>query len=372
MDELRIFSRAAGISQIKDNYLVPAPADVSGLERLYTGEHQGYRPFPTILPDMSGKSMEECTTDAKAIEAIDAFVPCEQSGRRLAHTDWHQDSDDSDTATVTAGYSSGRRWVYRGGQFHMKESSDGLNCEEGVDVRTMLHQLSHPLPLAFSHPSVHPCAPQCCYDDKARNYIDYSDVDARMVGVYNSEYPPPPPMPPTTPPPPSPPPPMLPPPSLPPIDWLIYSAPIPPPISSPKPSQPPSTPSVEDSPPSPPQTPSARRQPPWSCDNKPYYQGNCPNFYNCHNDDYTYGCSCLRYCEWGYQTCCLDEGAVVASPPPVVSPPPPPRLECSLAEVSSRQEAGSECAKCGSTVSKYRSWYYRVSIMLALLCHSLA
>ena len=93
---------------------------------------------------------------------------------------------------------------------------------------------------------------------------------------------------------------------------------------------PPPSPPVPPVPPVPPFAPPLPPASPWSCANKPPYVGNCPNFYNCHNDQ-SIGCSCLRYCQSGYSSCCLRTPPVApppsappAGPPALPSPPAPP------------------------------------------------
>lgn len=362
VDEVRVFSRALGVGQIRDNWMVPAPANLNGLERLYSAWHQGYKPFPKELPDATGKSTEICTMDAKAIEHIDSQDACEPPsppppfpappgddppgsddgggrggpgggfpgmggmGRRLSHTPWHQDTGGGSGGGgggSPGGFPGGFPGMFGGSQ---KVSTDGINCEEGID---------------------------CCYDSEGKNYIDYSDLDAGMAGVYNELYPPPPPLPPSPPPAPPPPSPVKPPPSLPPIEWLIYSAPNPPPanINSPKPSPPPPVPAVPlviDSPPAPSPPPpdgvNAGGDPPpvpsppppsWA----PTGGGGSPG---------------------GGGGGSPSSGG--GSPAPVTAGMNTAPAPCNPATVSSQQEADSECAKCGSTVNTYRSWYYRVRL----------
>ena len=69
------------------------------------------------------------------------------------------------------------------------------------------------------------------------------------------------------------------------------AAPAPPPPPMPPPNSPPQAP-CSDSDWASGDREDCRRAAPWSCSNKPYYAGSCPNFYGCHGSA-SYGCSCL-------------------------------------------------------------------------------
>ena len=84
-------------------------------------------------------------------------------------------------------------------------------------------------------------------------------------------------------------------------------------------------PPVPPAPPLPPGEPPLPPASPWSCNNRPPYIGNCPNYYGCLYSDAT-GCSCLNYCGADGRCCLRTPPAAPppAVPPAIPSPPVPP------------------------------------------------